>query len=131
MIIVPHRKLYCTSLRVQYLYSIRDNIHSITCLLYNRTLKIMRESLRRKPLTCRKSDKLYHIILNRVHLARVGFELTLVAIGTDCIGSYKSNYHTTTTVLWFEVILHEHRYQWNIAHQHLVLHVILLYKNVQ
>ena len=28
----------------------------------------------------------------------VGFELTtLMVIGTDCTGSYKSNYHTTTT----------------------------------
>jgi len=28
----------------------------------------------------------------------VGFELTtLVVIGTDCIGSIKSNYHTITT----------------------------------
>jgi hypothetical protein len=28
----------------------------------------------------------------------MGFELTtLVVIGTDCIGSYKSNYHTITT----------------------------------
>ena len=30
---------------------------------------------------------------NREHLARVGFELTLVVIGTDCIGSCKSNDH--------------------------------------
>ena len=40
------------------------------------------------------ADKFYYIILYRVHLAWVGFELTLVVIGTDCMGSYKSNYHT-------------------------------------
>jgi hypothetical protein len=33
----------------------------------------------------------HHIMLYRVHLAWAGFELTtLVVIGTDCIGSYKS-----------------------------------------
>ena len=38
-------------------------------------------------------DKLYHI----VHLVWVGFKpTTLVVIGTDCIGSYKSNYHMIT-----------------------------------
>ena len=42
----------------------------------------------------------YHIMLYRVHLAWVRFELTnLVVIGNYCIGSCKSNYHTITTIV--------------------------------
>ena len=44
------------------------------------------------------TDKLYRIVLYRVYLALAGFELaTIVVMRTDCIGSYKSNYHTITT----------------------------------
>ena len=47
------------------------------------------------------TDKLYHIMLYQVHLTSAVFELTtLVVIGTDCIGSYKFNYHTVMTTLW-------------------------------
>jgi hypothetical protein len=43
------------------------------------------------------TDKLYHIMLYRE-----GFELTtLVVIDTDCIASYKSNYHAITTTAGF------------------------------
>ena len=38
------------------------------------------------------TDKLLHIMLYRVHLVT-----TLGAIGTECTGSCKSNYHTITT----------------------------------
>ena len=42
--------------------------------------------------------KLYHIMLYRVTLALAGFEpTTLVEMGTYCIGTYKSNYHTITS----------------------------------
>ena len=41
------------------------------------------------------TDKFYHIMLYTSPWSR--FELTSVMIGTDCIGSCKSNYHTITT----------------------------------
>ena len=43
---------------------------------------------------------LSHIKLCRVHLIWTGFELTtLVVIGTDCVASYKSNYHMITATM--------------------------------
>ena len=42
---------------------------------------------------------IFHIMLYWEHLVWAWFELTtLVAIGTDCIGSYKSNYHKIMTM---------------------------------
>ena len=49
------------------------------------------------------TDKLYHIMLYiciKYTLPWTRFELTaVVVIGTDCTGSCKSNYHTTTTMM--------------------------------
>jgi hypothetical protein len=53
-------------------------------------------STQRKPLILSQvTDNLYHTMLYRVYLAGAGFEFkTLAVIGTDCIGSCISNYHT-------------------------------------
>ena len=51
------------------------------------------------------TDKLYHIMY-QVGLAWAGFELTLVMIGIDGKGSYKSNYYTITTVPCFLLAAH-------------------------
>ena len=45
------------------------------------------------------TDKLYQMMLYQVHLAWAGLKLTtLVLSRSDCIGSYKSNYHMITTM---------------------------------
>ena len=49
----------------------------------------------RKPPTCRKSLTNFITCCIEYTLPLTGFEFTtLVVIGTDCTGSYKSNYHT-------------------------------------
>jgi hypothetical protein len=58
---------------------------------------------------------MFHIMMHRVHLVWAGFELTtIVVINTDCIGSYKSNYHaiTTTTASYvssIRLVVNSHR----------------------
>ena len=62
------------------------------------------------------TDKLTHIILYQVHLTWAGFKLTmLVVIGTDCIGSYKSNYHKITTTTAPKTLLQNYLFMWFIT----------------
>jgi hypothetical protein len=46
----------------------------------------------------------HNVVSSTPHLSGVGF-ITLVVMGTDCIGSNKSNYHTITTMTAHETKL--------------------------
>ena len=73
----------------------------------------------RKPLTCQKS---HNIMLYRVHLAWAAFELTLVVIGTDCIGSCKSirSQPRRPRYCFIKILI-----RLTLFHFHLLYHVLL------
>jgi hypothetical protein len=69
------------------------------------------------------SDKLYHIMLYTLSWSR--FEhTTSVVIGTDCIGSCKSNYHTITTTKVPEPTWR----QTFCVHDNYILYILILVK---
>jgi hypothetical protein len=62
------------------------------------------------------TDKLYHLLL--CTSPWVGFERTTsMVIGTDCIGSCKSNYHTITATTFHERLHDMAWYQLLLGHQ--------------
>jgi len=89
------------------IYVIGGFVHLVVCLfvclmVFNATFNNISVISWRSVLLVDKNDKLYRIMLYTSPWSR--FELTpSVAIGTDCIGSCKSNDHTitaTTTPLY-------------------------------
>ena len=78
-------------------YATFNNISAIQCIMAVSFINGGNSNLLKTTDLSQIIDKLYYIVLHQVHLAWTGFKLTtLMAIGNDVIGSYKSNYQTIT-----------------------------------
>jgi hypothetical protein len=80
-------------------------------------------STHRKPQTCRKSLKLFHIMLYRVHLAWARFELT-TGIGNLYL-RLRTMSHTIYAAKFEQTIIHQHVHLWRKSQSHAPAHVLM------